>query len=96
MHKTDRFARNRSDSVIYKSLLKKECKVDVVSITEVFDDSPTGKLLEGMMEVIAEFHSLNLAQEVMKGMKQKAEKGIYIGRTPFGYLLDENTKNLIY
>lgn len=94
VHKTDRFARNRSDSVIYKSLLKKECGVDVISITENFDDSPTGKLLEGMMEVIAEFHSLNLAQEVMKGMKQKAGKGSYVGRTPFGYSLNETNKKL--
>ena len=94
VHKTDRFARNRSDSVIYKSLLKKECNVDVISITENFEDSPTGKLLEGMMEVIAEFHSLNLAQEVMKGMKQKASKGVYVGRTPFGYQLNETTKKL--
>ncbi|MDW8802637.1 recombinase family protein [Clostridium sp. A1-XYC3] len=95
IHKTDRFARNRSDSVIYKTLLQKECGVEVISITEIFDDSPTGKLLEGMMEVIAEFHSLNLAQEVMKGMKQKAGKGLYVGRTPFGYFLDEDTKKLM-
>lgn len=95
IHKTDRFARNRSDSVIYKSLLQKECHVEFISITEIFDDSPTGKLLEGMMEVIAEFHSLNLAQEVMKGMKQKAGKGLYLGRTPYGYTLDETTKKLI-
>lgn len=94
IHKTDRFARNRSDSVIYKSLLSKQCGVNVISITENFDDSPTGKLLEGMMEVIAEFHSLNLAQEVMKGMKQKASKGVYIGRTPFGYSLNKETKRL--
>ena len=95
IHKTDRFARNRADSVIYKSLLQKECGVEVISITEIFDDSPTGKLLEGMMEVIAEFHSLNLAQEVMKGMKQKATKGKYIGRTPYGYVMDKDTKKLI-
>jgi DNA invertase Pin-like site-specific DNA recombinase len=94
IHKTDRFSRNRSDSVIYKSLLKKECGVEVISITEIFDDSPTGKLLEGMMEVIAEFHSLNLAQEVMKGMKQKAGAGKYLGRTPFGYTLDNSNKLL--
>lgn len=94
VHKTDRFARNRADSVIYKSLLQRECGVDVISITENFDDSPTGKLLEGMMEVIAEFHSLNLAQEVMKGMKQKASEGIYVGRTPFGYSLNQTTKKL--
>ncbi|MGF7184097.1 DNA invertase Pin-like site-specific DNA recombinase [Desulfitispora alkaliphila] len=94
VHKTDRFARNRSDSVIYKSLLKRECGVDVISVAENFDDSPTGKLLEGMMEVIAEFHSSNLAQEVIKGMSQKASTGVYVGRTPYGYIHNETTKKL--
>jgi DNA invertase Pin-like site-specific DNA recombinase len=62
VHKTDRFSRNRNDSAVFKILLRKDCGVDVISITENFDDSPQGQLLEGMMEVIAEFHSLNLSQ----------------------------------
>lgn len=94
VHKTDRFSRNRNDSAVYKSLLRKDCKVEVISVTELFDDSPQGQLLEGMMEVIAEFHSLNLSQEVMKGMKQKASKAVYLGKSPYGYKINESTKKL--
>lgn len=90
IHKTDRFARNREDAIIYKSLLRRECDIDVISITEQFDDSPTGKLLEGIMEVMAEFYSLNLAQEVQKGMKEKARQGKALGETPLGYTIGED------
>lgn len=88
VHKTDRFARNREDAVLYKALLRRECGIEVISVTEQFDDSPTGRLLEGVMEVIAEFYSLNLSQEVKKGMREKASRGGKgLGMPPFGYRL---------
>ncbi|NPV71724.1 MAG: recombinase family protein [Firmicutes bacterium] len=89
IHKTDRFARNREDAVVYKSLLRRECGIEVISVTEQFDNTPTGKLLEGIMEVMAEFYSLNLSQEVKKGMKEKASRGGKgLGRMPVGYRLN--------
>lgn len=87
IHKTDRFARNREDAIVYKSLLRRECGVEVVSAAEQFEDSPTGKLLEGIMEVMAEFYSLNLSQEVKKGMREVAGQGRALGRPPFGYTI---------
>lgn len=92
VHKFDRFARNRDDSVVYKKLLRKNCKIDVVSITEQTGDSPTGKLLEGILEVVAEFYSLNLAQEVKKGQTEKALKGEFMARPPLGYEIKEEGK----
>ncbi|MGB9866892.1 MAG: recombinase family protein [Bacillota bacterium] len=86
VHKTDRFARNREDAIVYKALLRRECGVHVVCASEQFDDTPTGRLLEGLMEVVAEFFSLNLSQEVHKGMKEKALRGgKALGKLPFGY-----------
>jgi DNA invertase Pin-like site-specific DNA recombinase len=83
--KLSRFARNREDSIIYKSLLRKQ-GVQVISINEPVDDSAAGKLLEGMIEVIDEFYSRNLAEDVLRGMKENAEKGFSNGGpTPFGY-----------
>lgn len=64
--KLSRFARNREDSIVYKSLLRKR-GIQVVSIKERVDDSPAGALLEGMIEVIDEFYSANLAQEPVGG-----------------------------
>ena len=40
--KYSRFARNQEESILYKSLLKKECGVEVVSITEETGDSMFG------------------------------------------------------
>ena len=83
--KLSRFARNREDSIVYKSLLRKQ-GVQVISINEHVDDSPSGKLLEGMIEVIDEFYSTNLAEDVLRGMAANAEKGFFNGGpAPFGY-----------
>ncbi len=83
--KLSRFARNREDSILYKSLLRKH-GVQVVSINEPVDDSPAGKLLEGMIEVIDEFYSTNMAEDVLRGMGENASKGFYNGgHPPYGY-----------
>ena len=38
VHKFDRFARSREDSVVYKSMLKRESGIRVISITEQMED----------------------------------------------------------
>jgi len=53
VHKFDRFARSREDSVVYKSLLKKEAGVRVVSITEHLEDDKFSVILEAMLEAMA-------------------------------------------
>ncbi len=83
--KLSRFARNREDSVLYKAMLRKK-GIQVVSINEQIDDSPAGKLLEGMIEVVDEFYSSNLAQDTRRGMKENAARGFLNGGTiPYGY-----------
>jgi site-specific DNA recombinase len=83
--KLSRFARNREDSIIYKSILRKK-GINVISINEKFDESPSGKLLEGIIEVMDEFYSANLAEEAIRGMKENASRGYRNGgRTPIGY-----------
>ena len=83
--KFSRFARNREDSIIYKSLLRKK-GIQVISINEPIEDTPSGKLLEGIIEVIDEFYSENLAQDVVRGMRESASKGFFCGGVvPYGY-----------
>ena len=90
VHKLDRFSRNREESIIFKSLLKKH-GVQVMSITENFDpDTPSGFLFEGIIEVINQFYSMNLAMETRKGMIENATRGYWNGGTvPYGYDLIE-------
>jgi site-specific DNA recombinase len=82
--KFSRFARNREDSIIYKSLLLKN-GVSVISMNEQVDDTPSGKLLEGIIEVIDEFYSLNLAVDTIRGLRENATRGFKNGSLPFGY-----------
>lgn len=85
IHKLDRFSRNRDDAVTYKALLKKH-KVDLISVTEPLTDDLYGKLISGILEVVSEFYSLNLAKEVKKGHKQILERGYFPGgKLPLGY-----------
>jgi len=92
VHKLDRFSRNREESILFKSLLRRH-GVKVQSITETYDpDTPQGFLYEGMIEVINQFYSMNLATETLKGMRENAERGYHNGgRTPFGYRLEKVT-----
>jgi len=84
--KLSRFARNREDSIIYKSLLRKQ-GIQVISINEPVEDTPSGRLLEGIIEVIDEFYSANIAQDVRRGMRENANRGFCNGgRAPCGYI----------
>ena len=85
--KLSRFARNREDSIIYKSLLRKQ-GIQVVSINEPVEDTPAGRLFEGIIEVMDEFYSSNLAQDVTRGMRETASRGYFSGgQPPYGFAI---------
>ena len=96
VHKLDRFARNRHDSIGYRMELKRH-GVSLISILEYLDDgSPESVILESVLEAMAEYYSLNLAREVNKGMKENALKGLHTGGIPpLGYDVDPDTKKLV-
>lgn len=85
VHKVDRLARSRADDVEIGLLIRK-AGATLVSATENIDETPSGKLLHGIMATIAEFYSANLASEARKGMRQKAISGGTPYRAPLGYL----------
>ncbi len=83
--KFSRFTRKREHAVAFKSMLRRK-GIRVVSITEHADDSPTGKLMESIIESVDEFYSENLAQEVVRGMREAASRGYFLGsKAPIGY-----------
>ena len=83
--KFSRFTRKREHAVAFKSMLRRR-GVRVVSITEQADDTPTGKLLEAIIESVDEFYSENLAQEVLRGMREAASRGFWMTTyAPYGY-----------
>ena len=94
VHKLDRFARSRADSIGYKMELKR-AGVSLLSITEPIDDSPESIILESVLEAMAEYYSKNLGREVMKGLRENALKGLHTGgAAPLGYRVNPHTKRL--
>ncbi len=83
--KFSRFTRKREHAVAFKSMLRRK-GIRVVSITEQAEDTATGRLLEGIIESVDEFYSENLAQEVLRGMREAASRGFWVGsKAPYGY-----------
>lgn len=83
--KFSRFARNREDSILYKSMLRKKCGIKVISVSEDIGGDKMSVLIEAMIEAMDEFYSVNLGEEVKRGMTKRAEKGKFQSRPPFGY-----------
>lgn len=84
--KFSRFARNREDSIVYKSMLRKQCGIDVVSISENTGDDKMSVLIEALIEAMDEYYSINLSEEVKRGMTEKASRGELVMCPPFGYM----------
>jgi site-specific DNA recombinase len=84
VHKVDRLARNIEDHFRIRAALKR-CDVQLVSVTEKIEETASGRLVEGIHALMAEFYSANLAAEVKKGMVQKAKMGGFPQQAPLGY-----------
>ena len=65
--KVDRFGRNRENSAIYKSQLRR-LGVKVVYVMEPIPEGAAGVLTEGMLEAIAQWYSENLSENVISAM----------------------------
>ena len=83
--KFSRFARNQEESIVYKSMLRNKCHVDVVSISEPLIEGPFGGLIERIIEWMDEFYSIRLSGDVTRGMTENALRGAYQCRPPLGY-----------
>lgn len=81
VYQLDRFARNRYDSAINKAKLKKN-GVRVLSAKENIADDASGILVEGVLESMAEYYSVELSQKIHRGMAINAEKCLSNGSNP--------------
>lgn len=94
--KFSRFARNQDESTFYKSILRKKLDIDVVSVSEPVLDGMYGRLIEMIIEWQDEFYLYNLSQEVRRGMRKRAELGLYNSRMPLGYRKESGSDNIPY
>lgn len=82
--KFSRFARNQEQSIVYKSLLKKN-NIDVLSISEPISSDPFGSLIERIIEWMDEYYLIRLSGEVKRGMTEKASRGEAMCHPAFGF-----------
>ncbi len=90
VYQLDRFARNRYDSAINKAKLKKN-GVRVLSAKENITNDASGILIEGVLESMAEYYSVELAQKITRGMQINAQKCLSNGSNPgLGYKVNKD------
>ena len=80
-----RFARNSMDAEKYTAELD-DLGIELVSVTQAFDNSNEGFLSRGIINLLNEYYSRNLAKHTHAGLEQKARTGKHCGgRPPLGY-----------
>lgn len=90
VYQLDRFARNRYDSATYKAKLKKN-GVRVLSAKENITEDASGILVEGVLESMAEYYSVELSQKIKRGIEVSASKCQFFGgAVPLGYYIDQD------
>lgn len=89
-----RFARNKDESVMYKTMLRKKLGIDIISITQPLSDGKESIILESMYEAMDEYYSLNLSENTIRGKIEKASRGEHQGNPPFGYTYNKNDKTI--
>ena len=84
VEKTDRLYRNFRDCVTLEEL---DLEIHLPKEGQIIskEAKSQAKLVHGIQVVIARNYIENLKEEVKKGMREKAEQGIYPSRPPMGY-----------
>lgn len=93
--KVDRFGRNREEITFNKHRCRKH-GVRVEYVAETVPQTPEGVILESVLEGMAEYYSLQLSQNVRRGMRVSASKAQSVGgNRPLGYKTGPDKKFII-
>ena len=95
VHKLDRFFRNAERQTLVEAQLRRH-GVRVLSASEHFDDTPQGQFMRNVTKAINQWYSANLAQEVVKGLRENALGARNTGgQPPLGYAVDKATGKFV-
>jgi site-specific DNA recombinase len=94
VHKIDRFARNQEDHAITQAILRRS-NTKLRSVSEQIDETPVGKMMEGVLSVFAEFDNNVRASRSMSGMIERVKKGVWVWKAPLGYKRMSEGGNLV-
>ena len=83
--KTDRFARNEYDSIVYEHALEKN-GVKILSATQPISDTPEGIFVKAIFRANDAYYSKELGEKTKNGLRENFKKGLVIsGSCPLGY-----------
>ncbi|MEI6849950.1 MAG: recombinase family protein [archaeon] len=83
---TDRLARNASDHLMIRALLKKH-GVILISVSQPgIEDSPEGNLMDLVIAGINQFQSQLTGRKTKKSLEERFKMGWYPTKAPLGYL----------
>jgi DNA invertase Pin-like site-specific DNA recombinase len=85
VYRVDRLSRDALDYLVIRAALLR-LGVQVHSATESFDDSPGGKLHEGLMAILAQFDNDVRAARTKAGMLEGLARGRWMWQAPLGYV----------
>jgi site-specific DNA recombinase len=89
VHSMSRFFRDQFQSEFYIRKLRK-CGVEVVSITQQFENDPTGNLLRQFLGLFDEYQSRENSKHTLRAMRENARQDFWNGaHAPFGYEIVE-------
>ena len=81
-----RFSRNNEDMVAYRAILRRKGK-RLVSVTQPSDDSPSGELTDGVIDLFNDYFVKLLKMQTRRGQRKVAELGYWQSSTvPYGYM----------
>ena len=80
-----RLSRQLYDHILIRTLLSK-LGITLRSATQEISDSPQGKMMEGVLAVVAQFDNDVRAERTIVGMKASLERGRFPFKAPTGYL----------
>ncbi len=89
VHSMSRFFRDQFQSEFYIRKLRK-AGVEVVSITQQFENDPTGNMMRQFLGLFDEYQSKENAKHTLRAMRENARQDFWNGsRPPFGYRAEE-------
>ncbi len=84
VYSLDRFARNSYDHHAVRAQLGR-LGMTLRAVTQAIDETPTGKLMEGVLAAIAQFDNDQRAEKTTLGMKEALKRGRWTFPAPLGY-----------
>ena len=82
--KSNRIGRNMLQAMVNESKLD-DLGVRCLYVEEDFDDTAAGRFALRSMMNVNQFYSENMAEDIMRGLRDTASRGHVVGTIPYGY-----------